>query len=113
VRRVVYVEPYPKSLVQDLCDDSIAIDEVGADDSKVHLNQFVGITPVRYLALFTLGTKRRKTGQGDTIAWAASGSKPSLPGGFLSPPQVQLEETFKAMSFLGLLISKGLIRKQD
>ena len=43
IRRVVYIEPYAKSLAADLYPDSIAIE--GGSDAKVVFEPFVGVSP--------------------------------------------------------------------
>jgi deoxycytidylate deaminase len=62
IRRVVYIEPYPKSMAYDLHQDSINIDkqldESNADEArKVDFQAFVGIAPRRYSDLFAMTTK--------------------------------------------------------
>jgi cytidine deaminase len=61
IRRVVFVEPYPKSRVADMYDDSIAIDDNG-DKSRVTFQAFVGIAPRKYVELFT-APKRESNGE--------------------------------------------------
>lgn len=51
VEQVVFVEPYPKSRVIDLFNDSIVLDRSAAG-KNVLFQPFVGIAPRRYLALF-------------------------------------------------------------
>jgi deoxycytidylate deaminase len=76
IDRVVYVEPYPKSLALDLHDDSICLDEntlVDDDKHKVRFESFVGIAPRRYASLFSTVTPdglrvRRKTKGGKIVA---------------------------------------------
>lgn len=58
IKRVVYIEPYPKSRVLDLLDDFIVLD---ADvEEKVRFEPFVGIGPRRYVDMFSMvmGTSR-------------------------------------------------------
>jgi len=59
VKRVVYIEPYPKSRVRELYPDSISIDKNGAD-SHVGFVPFVGVSPRLYLRLFSGDDKRCK-----------------------------------------------------
>ncbi len=60
IRRVVYIEPYAKSLTADLYPDSIAIE--GVSDEKVIFEPFVGVSPRQYVKLFSMG--KRKTDDG-------------------------------------------------
>jgi len=77
IQRVVYVEPYPKSLAADFHSDSISVEsleqlnsEVEAKDKRVKFEPFVGISPRRYDAFFSMRTKegretRRKNRLGE------------------------------------------------
>src|SRR5262249_35245240 len=48
VRKVVFIEPYPKSKVADLYDDSISVDDPD-DPTRVSFQPFVGVAPRRYV----------------------------------------------------------------
>lgn len=65
IRRVVYVEPYPKSLAGELYEGTIQIDPHSPDDStKVRFEPFVGIAPRKYIQFFEgLPRKDGVTGQ--------------------------------------------------
>jgi deoxycytidylate deaminase len=73
ISRLVYVEPYPKSLAIDLHDDAIAVEEQGdGEHLKVRFEPFVGIAPRRYDALFSTTTPegariRRKDSGGNVV----------------------------------------------
>ena len=56
IRRLVFIEPYPKSRAFELFDDSIVLGETR--DGRVNFVPFVGIAPRRYLVVF-VGTDRR------------------------------------------------------
>ncbi|MEO9297732.1 anti-phage dCTP deaminase [Devosia alba] len=66
VKRVVYLEPYPKSLAQDLHPDSISVD--GSERGRfskypvVEFEHFYGVTPRRYREFFERG-KRKADGR--------------------------------------------------
>ncbi len=60
IRRVFYIEPYPKSLASDLHPDSIVIDPNEPLADKVSFLPFVGVAPRRYLELFTPSPAARK-----------------------------------------------------
>jgi deoxycytidylate deaminase len=54
IHRVVYIEPYPKSRVAELYDDSIGLADRRTDlGNRVRFEPFVGIAPRRYLELFS------------------------------------------------------------
>ena len=76
IKRVVYVEPYPKSRASDLHDDALTFtqDANGDTDSRIPFVPFVGIAPRRYIDLFSLDLstgeqEKRKTSDGKMIRW--------------------------------------------
>ena len=77
LRRVVYVEPYPKSQAKTLFDDSIVLGSEKPSEAKprVEFVPFVGVGPRRFFDLFSIGlssgttTKRKKNGK--PIGWTA------------------------------------------
>ena len=66
IMKVIYVEPYPKSLTGELHKDSVSVDK--EDKNKVSFLPFLGIGPRRYFDLFSLRLssgreiKRKKNG---------------------------------------------------
>jgi cytidine deaminase len=68
IRRLVYIEPYAKSLTADLYPDSISIE--GNGDGKVLFEPFVGVAPRQYVKLFTKA--KRKTDEGHINLFNAS-----------------------------------------
>ncbi|OYT94919.1 MAG: cytidine deaminase [Pseudomonas sp. PGPPP3] len=78
VKRVVYVEPYPKSRALDFHSESIQLiselDNSSKNDDLVAFEPFIGIGPRRFLDLFSMslgaGSKlRRKDREGSTLDW--------------------------------------------
>jgi deoxycytidylate deaminase len=61
VKRVVFIEPYPKSKALDLHEDSTVLDE--KHESKVVFEHFVGISPRRYRDIFEKTSRRGKDGK--------------------------------------------------
>ena len=51
LKRVIYIEPYPKSRVDELHDDSISLNSRNTD--KVQFLPFIGLGPRRYFDLFS------------------------------------------------------------
>ncbi len=66
ISRLVYIEPYPKSLAKELYDDSITVDEEMVRD-KVQFEPFIGVSPRQYMELFKM--LRRKDEHGRSIKW--------------------------------------------
>jgi hypothetical protein len=111
VKRVVYVEPYPKSLAAELHSDGISIGRQGKNPTtppKVEFLPFAGVGPRRYMDLFSTMTSvgktlDRKTSDGYRIEWNPDTAEPRLP---LLPVSylelegkalVEIEERFRAM----------------
>lgn len=56
IKRVVYLEPYPKSYAEELHSDSISIEEEIA--GRVTFQPFMGVSPFRYRDLFEKGKRK-------------------------------------------------------
>lgn len=53
IQRVVYIEPYPKSLAEEMYRDAIAVDgSCAADPRALRFDSFVGIAPRRFIDCF-------------------------------------------------------------
>ena len=67
VARVVYIEPYPKSLAIDLHEDAIhdlTFSENQASTGKrVRFEPFEGVGPARYFPVFLMGEERKEKGE--------------------------------------------------
>lgn len=79
IRRVVYVEPYPKSKAAEFHSDAATLGFSGSE-TTVHFEPFVGVGPRRFFDLFSmhLGSgyqMKRKDRDGLTVAWAPEISK--------------------------------------
>jgi deoxycytidylate deaminase len=85
IRKVYYIEPYPKSRARDLHDDAICFDEAEAEKTgKVPFLPFIGIGPRRYLDLFSLDLSsgrevKRKDDEGRPILFSKTDSPPRVP----------------------------------
>jgi len=76
--KVVYIEPYPKSLAKELYQTSIRLDyEPASAAPVVEFVPFTGIAPRRYLQLFET-TKKRKDETGRAARWKASTAMPKV-----------------------------------
>ena len=74
IKRVVYVQPYPKSLIHELYEDSVAIDQPDCND-KVIFETLKGVTPNGYQIAFRK-VKPRKLPDGRTVEWDPLKSDP-------------------------------------
>jgi deoxycytidylate deaminase len=75
IRRVVYLEPYPKSYAAELHGDSIEVDPAERTN-RVAFEGFIGISPYRYRDLFEKG--RRKYSGGLAEKWADGLMRPVI-----------------------------------
>lgn len=79
IKRVVYIEPYPKSRAQKLYSDSIVVDSPKPIPGHVNFEPFVGIAPSQYLKLFEMqGSASRKDDFGKTIDWPNQSQTPRV-----------------------------------
>jgi cytidine deaminase len=65
LKRVVYIEPYPKSFTKKLFSDSIS---ETPNNKKVLFEPFIGVAPRLYQSAFKLITKR-KSKEGRIVDW--------------------------------------------
>jgi deoxycytidylate deaminase len=72
IRRVIYIEPYPKSYASRLHSDSISSDDEGASE-KVIFKPFVGVGPRKFVDLFSTslgnGRKLQRKVDGVVVDW--------------------------------------------
>ncbi|MGH9517685.1 MAG: anti-phage dCTP deaminase [Terriglobales bacterium] len=101
IRKVVYIEPYAKSLAADLYPDSIAIE--GGSNDKVVFEPFVGVSPRQYVKLFTMAP--RKTDKGYISLF-----DPSLANlRYKGIPRVYLDNEDEQATILhNVMVKKGL-----
>ena len=92
IKRVVFLDPYPKSRVVALHHDSIAVDETMASN-MVLFERFLGVAPRRYIDLFTAG--ERKTSDGKIARWSPENAQVKILGSFSTYNQDELFYTSK------------------
>jgi cytidine deaminase len=73
IRRVVYIEPYPKSYAINLHSDSISV-QGDCESKKVIYSPFIGISPYRYREIFERG--KRKGESGEFMDWSGGEIRP-------------------------------------
>jgi deoxycytidylate deaminase len=78
IKRVVYVEPYPKSKAKDLHEDEIEF-ETSNDPLKVSFVPFMGISPFRYRDIFQKRKRKRPASKyGEADEWYNGRKRPLL-----------------------------------
>jgi cytidine deaminase len=78
IRRVVYIEPYTKSLAQAFYDKQISVDGTGSSEESVSFEPFVGVAPRRYRELFAMADDRKDVA-GKYHPWDKDTAVPRLP----------------------------------
>jgi len=76
--RVVYIEPYPKSVAEELYNDSLTVDAEERLKTKVAFEPFVGISPGFYELAFRLQPGARKDLRGNAKDWVPAIAEPKL-----------------------------------
>lgn len=76
IKRVVYVQPYIKSLSAELYKDSIVFDGDGKDN-RVNFASLKGVTPLGFKRAFARSTKR-KNGDGSALKWNKRKAEPTF-----------------------------------
>lgn len=74
LKRVVFIEPYPKSKALSLHEDSVILDE--KHEKRVEFEHFVGISPRRYRDIFEKESRRGSDGK--ISEWYENKPKPRL-----------------------------------
>ena len=97
IKKVVFIEPYPKSHASDLFQDSISVGDPAR--GKVHLKHYFGISPKLYVDFFTM-CRRKDATTGRMIEWDASTAKPRFwePGSFFEGETAAIEALMKSMN---------------
>lgn len=89
IGRVVYIEPYAKSLAVELHDDSIQLD-TDKDPNKVPFVPFLGVSPRNYSNIFQMSPRKSKDGK--LIDWKAASANPRVSGSFWSYLEYEKED---------------------
>jgi cytidine deaminase len=104
ISKLVYIEPYAKSLAAELYPDSIAVDGEHTKNKQVPFVPFVGIAPRQYMDLFAASSRKNK--DGSIVAFSAKSASPK----FKQEKQVYLDrevaafkQLVKAMKYKSLI----------
>lgn len=105
IKRVVYIEPYAKSLAAQLYPDSISVDGYDTSEHQIRFEPFVGIAPRKYMEFFSIH-EDRKTKGGKIKPFIKSGALPIMS----SSPRFYLQNELIKKSKLELVLKeKGLL----
>ncbi len=108
VRRVVYIESYPKSLVSELFRDSIDVDAEVETATKVNFIPFTGVAPQMYIHFFrSLDKNARKGKDGAIKKWSPRSANPHIPASY-SIKAKHIAETAMIFDFTNRLLTEGI-----
>jgi cytidine deaminase len=108
ISKVIYIEPYAKSLAAELYPDSISDDGDQNKDCHVPFVPFVGIAPRQYMNLFA--NDKRKNPDGTIVVFSAKNALPK----FTLEATVYLENEVKACRILHQTMKKnGFVQEGD
>ncbi|MBZ5528867.1 MAG: deoxycytidylate deaminase [Acidobacteriia bacterium] len=102
IARVVYIEPYAKSLALELHENSIQLD-VDTDSMKIPFMPFLGVSPRNYSNIFEMSERKK---DGKVIAWEAATANPRVSGSFWSYLEYEKEDLERLRSLIDKLNSK-------
>jgi cytidine deaminase len=113
IKRVVYIEPYPKSLVTVLYHDSISVDADEGSDHRIQFIPFSGIAPSVYGQLFRVPSNRkRKAEDGKITKWEPLSSFPHFFAAY-SEQAARRAESVLILESNQKLIEKGILNDKD
>jgi cytidine deaminase len=109
IKRVVYIEPYAKSLALQLYPDSITADYTDRTSAQITFEPFVGIAPRKYAELFTMRDDR-KDDNGRAIPFDRANAIPRLVG---SPRAYLVAERIAFGKLEKIIEEKQLMNEQQ
>jgi cytidine deaminase len=101
IKRVVYIEPYIKSLTLQLYPEAFSFENENNAEGRVHLLPFVGVAPRAYLSLFP--ALDRKDDRGKVIPFSPADAVPRLKG----HPQTYIRNETRALELLENAVKKA------
>jgi cytidine deaminase len=97
IRRLVYIDPYPKSLVPRMY--AAEVSDGAGDPSTVTFEAFSGVAPRLFPSVFTMVGRDRDDVTGEYVAWMPDTAPPRLVDGAVLryPVQTAEDEITKAL----------------
>lgn len=108
LKKVIFIEPYHKSLAEPLFDDFINVDDRSESPIKIKFDSFVGIAPRRYMDIFRWVT--RKQDNRKKMDWSAINANPRFGE---EPPAITKKEDNASSVFLMNLEKNGMKLKDE
>ncbi|MER9577885.1 deaminase [Mesorhizobium sp. M0400] len=107
LKRVVFIEPYPKSKALEFHEDSAVLDE--KNERRVLFEHFVGISPRRYRDIFEKGSRR--SADGKVAEWYKGEPMPLLED--KGPSYIYDEESAIYSSLIAVAEELGIVVKSE
>jgi len=98
IRRVVYIEPYPKSRAADLHDDAIVVDPGGSAGDKVSFEPFVGVAPRRYTDVFAMPVRENADGSVRRFVKVEAIPRVSMTSAYVEAEEVAILELYERLA---------------
>lgn len=86
IKKVIYMEPYPKSMAPTLHENEISVEK--NVKGKVSFVPFLGISPYRYRDIFQKG--KRKMSDGTAMTWYGNQMRPMIDIDYPSYPEAEM-----------------------
>lgn len=107
IKRVIYIEPYPKSYTKELYRDDIRLERSkNRLDNKVYFEPFIGIAPFRYRDMFEKSKRKRESG--DIKEWQYEKPLPIIE---ISSTDYVGSETSYLQALIQQFANKGIMLK--
>jgi deoxycytidylate deaminase len=106
--KVIYIEPYAKSLVSELYPDSISVEGSPAGPNSVVFQPFVGIAPRWYLDVFPKLERKEKGTIGNAVKWDKLNARPRFPHNAFAVKSRMSHEAWEVDQLWKLLKEKGI-----
>ena len=76
IKSVIYIEPYPKSMAEELYEEAICVDQDDEPYCKVNFVSFTGLAPRRFQEFFEAPDRKGKKGK--ALEWNPSNGQPRV-----------------------------------
>ncbi len=102
IKRVVFIEPYPKSMAKRLHEHEIEVE--GDSPYRVEFQPFLGISPARYRDIFQKGRRKDRDGRAKQWYDPSDEARPMVDAAY--PAYLAMEE-YALQPLLGRVIPRG------
>ncbi|HZG20431.1 MAG TPA: anti-phage dCTP deaminase [Herbaspirillum sp.] len=107
IKRVVYIEPYPKSKAKHLHQDSISVDPSAPSADHVNFEPFEGVAPRQYQDLFD-ARDSRKDSEGRALDWRAKRTTPRFSRFLNTYREIEIALVYKELPLMAQKLNINL-----